>query len=78
MQFFGQEGIKEKAMEIRTGIQRKPRRFQVLPGSREAVVNTDSAPRVKTDIVCLYGVAVQRTAIDRRELVEFEFLPDAA
>lgn len=34
--------------------------------------------QASTDIVCCYGVAVRYTSIEGLELVEFEFLPDAA
>ena len=65
-------------METRTGMQFNTRRFQVLPGGREGAATADILPHADTDIVCHYGVAVQCTSIDGLELVEFEFLPDAA
>jgi hypothetical protein len=39
---------------------------------------TPMACRPTTRIVCLVGVEVQRTSMAGLELVEFEFLPDAA
>ncbi len=65
-------------MEIRTGIQRKARRFQVLPGGREGAAMADILTHADTDIVCHYGVAVHSTSIDGLELVEFEFPSDVA
>ena len=65
-------------METRTGIQHKVRRMQVLPGVREETATADIFPHVNTDIVCHHGVVVQCTSIDGLELVEFEFLSDAA
>ena len=65
-------------METRTGIQRMARRFQVIPGGREGAARADILSHALTDIVCLYGVVVQRTSTEGLELVEFEFLPDAA
>lgn len=65
-------------METRTGRQRKARRFQVLPGGRKKATNADVLSQADTDIICYYGVAVQCTSIEGLELVEFEFLPDAA
>ena len=79
-------------METRTGMQFNTRRFQVLPGGKnvallaplarlavlEGAATADILPHADTDIVCHYGVAVQCTSIGGLELVEFEFLPDAA
>ena len=79
MQLIGETGFKEKAMETRTGKPRKARRFKVLPGGREGVASSATIiSQTDTDIVCYYGVAVQCTSIEGLELVEFEFLPDAA
>lgn len=79
-------------METRTGKQRKARRFKVFPGGRKKVTSADVSynrtserseaglpvTQADMDIVCYYGVAVQYTSIEGLELVEFEFLPDAA
>ncbi len=65
-------------MENQTGRQLNARRFQALPGGREKAVKADILSSTDTDIVCHYGVAVQCTSVDGLELVEFEFLPDAA
>ncbi|GAB4510231.1 MAG: hypothetical protein Tsb0026_11720 [Sulfuricaulis sp.] len=65
-------------METRAGKQSKKRRFQVLPGGREGAAGIDILSHVDTDIVCHYGVAVQCTSVDGLELIEFEFLTDAA
>ncbi|MCR4347631.1 MAG: hypothetical protein NUV55_10600 [Sulfuricaulis sp.] len=78
MHFLRQEGYKEQAMETRTGIQCKARRFQVLSGVREGVATTDILPHADTNIICHYAVVVQCTSIDGLELVELEFLSDAA
>lgn len=78
MHFLRQEGYQEKAMEIRTGMQHETPRFQVIPGGRERAAVAESLSHADTNIVCHYAVAVQCTSIDGLELVEFEFLPDAA
>lgn len=65
-------------METRTGLPHKTRRFQLLPGGKEDSPNADVLSHADTDIVCHYGVVVQRTSVGGLELVEFEFLPDAA
>lgn len=78
MHFLWIQAIREKAMETRTGKQRKTRRFKVFPGGREGAASADILSHADTDIVCHYGVAVQCTSIEGLELVEFEFLPDAA
>lgn len=78
MHFLRQEGYKEQAMEIRTGLQHKTRRFQIIPGGKEGPAIAEYLSQADTNIVCHYAVAVQCTSIDGLELVEFEFLPDAA
>lgn len=65
-------------METRTGKQRKARRLKVLAGGRKEAASADVLSQANTDIVCYYGVAVQCTSIEGMDLVEFEFLPDAA
>lgn len=65
-------------METRTGKQRKARRLKVLAGGRKKAGSVDILSQADRDIVCHYGVAVQCTSIEGMELVEFEFLPDAA
>lgn len=65
-------------MEIRKGKRSKTRRWRALPGGQAGA----AAPAVFTDgdkdIICHYGVAVQCTSVEGLELIEFEFLPDAA
>ena len=78
MHLLRQEGYKEQAMETRTGIQHKARRLQVLPGGREEATTADILSLANPDIVCHQGVVVQSTSIDGLELVEIEFLSDAA
>ena len=79
-------------METRTEMQLNARRFKVLPGGRRTAASADVSydrtserseaglpvTQADTDIVCHYGVAVRYTSIEGLELVEFEFLPDAA
>lgn len=79
MQILGPTGLIEgKGMETRTGKQRKAHRLKVLPGGRKKATSADVLYQADTDIVCYYGVAVQCTSIEGLELVEFEFMPDAA
>jgi hypothetical protein len=68
---------KETVMEARRESQSHRQRFKVLPG-RKRGRNRRAATEVPANIVCLYGVIVQRVSIPGLELVEFEFLPDAA
>ena len=62
-------------MEIRKGKPLKPRRVRSI---RKPEATTDAFANEESDIVCHYGVAVQRTIVAGLELVEYEFLPDAA
>lgn len=65
-------------MEIRTGVQHKTRRFQIIPGGRESTTIAECLSEADTNIICHDAVVAQCTSIDGLELVEFEFLPDAA
>ncbi|MEW6331511.1 MAG: hypothetical protein AB1560_08630 [Pseudomonadota bacterium] len=65
-------------MKTRTGRRSKTSRLRVLRGGRGKTAVTGKFPEAGTAIVCQYGVAVEYVAIDGLELVEFEFLPDAA
>ena len=64
-------------METQTGNQRTTPRLRIVTGGRSGG-DADVVQFNDTDIVCLYGVEVQRTSVAGLELVEFEFLPDAA
>ena len=65
-------------METQTGNQRKTPRLRIVTGGRGHGGDADTQRHNDAGIVCLYGVVVQRTAVAGLELVEFEFLPDAA
>ena len=65
-------------MENPTGNQRKTPRSRILTGGRHHGGDADAMQYNDADIVCQYGVVVQRTSVAGLELVEFEFLPDAA
>jgi len=65
-------------MENPTGNQRKTPRSRILTGGRRHGGDADAMQVNDADIVCQYGVVVQRTSVAGLELVEFEFLPDAA
>lgn len=64
-------------MEARRASESRRRQFKVLPGRKRGRKRC-AAAEVPANIVCLYGVIVQRVSIPGLELVEFEFLPDAA
>lgn len=64
-------------MEIRKGKQLNPHRLRSLPRKPKAAAHDVFVDEEK-DIVCHYGVAVHRTVVAGLELVEYEFLPDAA
>jgi len=66
------------AMETQAGNQRTTPRLRILTGGRSHGGDADGVQFNDADIVCLYGVEVQRTSVAGLELVEFEFLPDAA
>jgi hypothetical protein len=66
------------AMETTAGNQRTTPRLRILTGGRRHDGDADAMPVNDAEIVCLYGVVVQRTSVAGLELVEFEFLPDAA
>jgi hypothetical protein len=66
------------AMENQAGNQRTTPRLRILTGGRRHGGDVDAMQRNDADIVCEYGVVVQRTSVAGLELVEFEFLPDAA
>ena len=65
-------------MEVLTGSRSNKRRLRVILGGKRERSCRQTAPMVEPDIVCLYGVVVQCTSVAGLELVEFEFLPDAA
>ena len=65
-------------MENQAGNQRTTPRLRILTGGRRHGGDADAMQYNDADIVCLYGVVVQRTSVAGLELVEFEFLPDAA
>ena len=69
---------KEMAMETPTGNPWTTPRLRILTGGRRRDVNPDATPHRDADIVCRYGVVVQHSSVAGMELVEFEFLPDAA
>jgi hypothetical protein len=64
-------------MEARRECQSDRKRLKVLPG-RKRGRKQRAASEIQAGIVCLYGVIVQRVSVAGLELVEFEFLPDAA
>jgi hypothetical protein len=66
------------AMETTAGNQRTTPRLRILTGGRRHDGDADALQYSDAEIVCLYGVVVQRTSVAGLELVEFEFLPDAA
>ncbi len=68
----------EKAMEAQTGNQSNISRLRVLPSSKRASELGLCAPDAEPDIICLYGVVVQQTSVAGMELIEFEFIADAA
>ena len=65
-------------METQAGNQRTAPRLRILTGGRRHGGDADAMRYNDADIVCQYGVVVQRTSVAGLELVEFEFLPDAA
>ena len=65
-------------METQTGNQRTTPRLRILTGGRRHDGDADAMQYNDADIVCQYGVVVQCTSVAGLELVEFEFLPDAA
>jgi hypothetical protein len=65
-------------MKTRTGRRSKAPRLRVLRGGRKGTAPAENFSEKDSAIVCYYGVAVQYTQVDGLELVEFEFLPDAA
>jgi hypothetical protein len=66
------------AMENQAGNQRTTPRLRILTGGRRHGGDANAMQYNDADIVCQYGVVVQRTSVAGLELVEFEFLPDAA
>lgn len=65
-------------METQAGNQRTTPRLRKLTGGSRHGGDADAMQYNEADIVCQYGVVVQRTCVAGLELVEFEFLPDAA
>jgi hypothetical protein len=74
----GQDDFKEKAMEAQTGYQSNFSRLRNLPRGKPEIQCCRLAPEAEPNIICQYGVVVQQTSVAGMELVEFEFLPDAA
>jgi hypothetical protein len=70
--------IMEKAMEALTGNRSNRKRFRVLSGGKPAGKRRQTVSEAESGIICQYGVVVQCTTVAGMELVEFEFLPDAA
>jgi len=75
---YDYQAFKEMAMETQAGNQRTTPRLRILTGARSHGGDADVVQFNDAGIVCLYGVEVQRTSVAGLELVEFEFLPDAA
>lgn len=65
-------------MKTRKAKRAKTPRLRVVRGGREATAGAGHVTGSGGDIVCHVGVPVQVTRLDGLELVEFEFLPDAA
>ena len=65
-------------METTAGNQRTTPRLRILTGGRSHGGDANIVQFNDADIVCQYGVVVQCTSVAGLELVEFEFLPDAA
>ena len=65
-------------METQAGNQRTTSRLRIVAGGKRHDGDADAMQSSDAEIVCLYGVVVQRTSVAGLELVEFEFLPDAA
>ena len=65
-------------METQAENQRTTPRLRILTGARRHGGDADAMQVNDADIVCQYGVVVQCTSVAGLELVEFEFLPDAA
>lgn len=64
-------------METRKGKRLDPHRVRSRPRKPKGTAR-DVFAGAERDIVCHYGVAVQCTAVAGLELIEYEFLPDAA
>ncbi|GEM_PF-2657644 len=65
-------------METHAGNQRTTPRLRILTGGRRYGGDVDAMQVNVAEIVCLYSMVVQRTFVAALELVEFEFLTDAA
>jgi hypothetical protein len=66
------------AMETQAGNQRTTPRLRIVTGGGGHGGDADTQRHNDAGIVCQYGVVVQCTSVAGLELVEFEFLPDAA
>jgi hypothetical protein len=64
-------------MEARTGRRAMVRRFRRVPVAPN-IEYSEMARATGPDIVCRYGVVVHSASIAGIEIVEFEFLDDAA
>ena len=76
--FEGNRYLKEKAMEALTGSRAKNCRPRVVPVGKPKFEHSEIARETEPDIVCHYGVVVHSASIAGIEIVEFEFLSDAA
>lgn len=65
-------------MEAPTGGRAKICRFRSVPVAMPKFEHSETARETGPDIVCHYGVEVHRALIAGIEIVEFEFLSDAA
>lgn len=65
-------------MEAQTGNPSNISRLQILPSGKREIERCLLMPEAEPGIICQYGVVVQQTSVAGMELVEFEFLPDAA
>ena len=65
-------------MDTRKARRLKARRLQALAGGKTGAGAADIFVDGNKDIICHHGVAVQFTSIEGLELVEYEFLSDAA
>jgi hypothetical protein len=66
------------AMETQAGNPRTAPRLPLLTGCRGHGKAADTLKQNDAGIVCQVGVVVQCTSVAGLELVEIEFLPDAA
>lgn len=65
-------------METRTEKRRQKRRLRIVPGGRRARAVPVPARAIPTGVFCQYGVVVGHSLFPGMELIEYEFLTDAA